>query len=46
MNLSDNNGLNFYNFDDIENEMTFKKKYSQTLNSLPITQKNGRLNCR
>ncbi|ABX09646.1 heme oxygenase (biliverdin-producing) [Prochlorococcus marinus] len=39
MNLSDNNGLNFYNFDDIENEMTFKKKYSQTLNSLPITQK-------
>ena len=39
LNLSGNNGLNFYEFELIEDEKVFKEKYSQTLNQLPINQK-------
>ena len=38
MNLPDQNGLRFYEFNNINDEKAFKNKYSQTLNSLPIDQ--------
>ncbi len=38
MNLSEHDGLRFYEFDLISDEKAFKKKYSQTLDSLPINQ--------
>ncbi len=38
LNLSDNGGLSFYNFDLINDEKEFKQQYSQTLNSLKIDQ--------
>ncbi len=38
MNLNDNNGLNFYEFNNIPDEKEFKKNYTRTLNSLPIDQ--------
>ncbi len=43
MNLPDNNGLHFYEFDTINNEKEFKEKYSRTLNSLPIDQEMANL---
>ncbi len=39
MNLSGDDGLNFYKFDLITDEKSFKLKYSETLNTLPIDQK-------
>ena len=38
MNLSDGNGLSFYEFERIDDKQGFKNRYSQTLNSLPIDQ--------
>ncbi len=38
LNLNDSNGLNFYEFDLIDDEKKFKKFYSSTLNQLPIDQ--------
>ncbi len=38
MNLSEHDGLRFYEFDEIDDEKAFKQKYSETLNSLPIDQ--------
>ena len=38
MNLSDEDGLSFYEFDSIPDEKLFKKGYSETLDSLPIDQ--------
>jgi len=38
LNLDGNNGLNFYEFENIDDEKKFKKEYSETLNQLPITQ--------
>ncbi len=38
MNLPEQDGLRFYEFDRIEDERVFKKQYSATLNALPITQ--------
>ncbi len=38
MNLSDHDGLRFYEFDLIQDEKHFKKRYSATLDSLPINQ--------
>jgi len=38
MNLPEHDGLRFYEFDLIENEKVFKKRYSATLDSLPINQ--------
>ena len=38
LNLKDSNGLNFYEFDLIDDEKKFKKSYSSTLNQLPIDQ--------
>ena len=39
MNISGDNGLKFYEFDQIKDPKEFKLKYSQILNSLPIDQK-------
>ncbi len=39
MKLNDNNGLRFYDFDQIIDQKEFKSRYSKTLNSLPIDQK-------
>ena len=38
LNLKDDNGLNFYEFQLIKDEKLFKKTYSETLNNLPIDQ--------
>ena len=38
MNISGDNGLRFYEFDQIKDPKEFKLKYSETLNSLPIDQ--------
>ena len=38
MNLKENNGLHFYEFELIDDEKAFKAKYSQTLDNLPIDQ--------
>ena len=38
LNLQGAKGLNFYEFDMIEDEKKFKESYSQTLNQLPIDQ--------
>ena len=38
MNLEDNEGLNFYNFEQIKDEKAFKIKYKSTLDTLPIDQ--------
>ena len=38
MNISGDNGLKFYDFDEIKDPKEFKLKYSRTLNSLPIDQ--------
>ena len=38
LNLNGNNGLNFYEFKQIDDEKKFKEEYSQTLNKLPINQ--------
>ena len=38
LNLEGNNGLNFYEFENIDDEKKFKEIYSKTLNQLPITQ--------
>ncbi len=38
MNLSENQGLHFYEFNLIEDEKAFKKEYCTILNSLPIDQ--------
>ena len=38
LNLQDNNGLNFYDFNMIDDEKKFKESYSKVLNSLPIDQ--------
>ena len=43
MNLSDHDGLRFYEFDLIQDEKAFKKKYSSTLDSLPINQQTADL---
>ncbi len=43
MNLNDKDGLNFYEFPLIDDQKTFKGKYSETLNSLPIDQKTADL---
>ena len=39
LNLDGNNGLNFYEFENIDDEKKFKEMYSNTLNQLPINQK-------
>tara|TARA_Y100001933_G_scaffold251500_1_gene289283 strand:- start:49 stop:759 length:711 start_codon:yes stop_codon:yes gene_type:complete len=39
LNLKSDEGLNFYEFNLIEDEKLFKKSYSETLNKLPIDQK-------
>ena len=39
MNLSDDEGLNFYIFEDIKDEKEFKINYRKTLDNLPIDQK-------
>ena len=39
LNLRGDDGLNFYEFKLIEDEKSFKKSYSETLNKLPIDQK-------
>ena len=39
LNLNGDEGLNFYEFQLIEDEKLFKKSYSETLNKLPIDQK-------
>ncbi len=38
MNLDEHEGLRFYEFESIPDEKLFKKKYSETLDSLPIDQ--------
>ena len=38
LNLEGNNGLNFYEFENIDDDKKFKEKYSETLNQLPIDQ--------
>tara|TARA_B100000902_G_scaffold236839_1_gene224337 strand:- start:3234 stop:3944 length:711 start_codon:yes stop_codon:yes gene_type:complete len=38
LNLDGNNGLNFYEFENIDDEKKFKEEYSETLNKLPINQ--------
>jgi len=38
MNLSDNKGLHFYQFDQITDQKDFKDKYKNNLDSLPIDQ--------
>ena len=38
LNLDGNNGLNFYEFENIDDEKKFKEEYSETLNQLPINQ--------
>ena len=38
LNLDGNNGLNFYEFENIDDDKKFKEKYSETLNKLPIDQ--------
>ncbi|WP_320666826.1 heme oxygenase (biliverdin-producing) [Prochlorococcus sp. MIT 1307] len=38
MNLPEQDGLRFYEFDSIDDEKGFKKQYSATLDSLPINQ--------
>ncbi len=38
LNLEGNNGLNFYEFEFIDDEKKFKESYSNTLNQLPIDQ--------
>ncbi len=38
MNLSENDGLHFYEFSQINDEKDFKEKYRQTLDTLPIDQ--------
>tara|TARA_B100000579_G_C22730152_1_gene803786 strand:+ start:256 stop:966 length:711 start_codon:yes stop_codon:yes gene_type:complete len=38
LNLEGNNGLNFYEFENIDDEKKFKEEYSKTLNELPINQ--------
>ena len=38
LNLNDSNGLNFYEFNLIDDEKKFKEKYTNTLNKLPIDQ--------
>jgi heme oxygenase (biliverdin-producing, ferredoxin) len=38
MNLSDGQGTNFYEFQDIPDEKAFKTKYRQRLNDLPVDQ--------
>jgi len=38
LNLDGNNGLNFYEFENIDDDKKFKEKYSETLNQLPIDQ--------
>ena len=38
MNLPEHDGLRFYEFDQIEDEKAFKRKYSETLDALPIDQ--------
>ncbi len=43
MNLSDDQGLNFYEFTRIEDAKLFKLDYSHTLNTLPINQKTADL---
>ena len=39
LDLNGNNGLNFYEFEMIDDEKKFKENYSNTLNELPINQK-------
>ena len=39
MNLKDNEGLNFYIFEEINDEKEFKMNYRKTLDNLPIDQK-------
>ncbi len=43
MNLPEQDGLRFYEFDRIKDEKAFKRKYSATLDSLPITQSTAEL---
>ena len=38
LNLHGDNGLNFYDFELIDDEKKFKEQYSETLNKLPINQ--------
>jgi len=38
LNLDGNNGLNFYEFEKIDDEKKFKEDYSKALNKLPINQ--------
>ena len=38
LNLDGDNGLNFYEFKNIDDEKKFKEEYSKTLNQLPINQ--------
>ena len=38
LNLDGNNGLSFYEFENIDDEKQFKEEYSKTLNQLPINQ--------
>ena len=38
LNLNDNKGLSFYDFDMIDDDKKFKENYSKTLNGLPINQ--------
>nr|YP_010835309.1 heme oxygenase [Cryptomonas gyropyrenoidosa]WFQ82984.1 heme oxygenase [Cryptomonas gyropyrenoidosa] len=37
MNLPNEQGLSFYNFDDIDDEQAFKQHYKKALNSLPLS---------
>ena len=43
MNLNDDEGLNFYDFDEINDEKAFKTSYSERLDSLPIDQETADL---
>ncbi|WP_269621930.1 heme oxygenase (biliverdin-producing) [Prochlorococcus marinus] len=43
MNITGENGLKFYDFDQINDQKEFKLKYSQTLNLLPIDQETADL---
>ena len=38
LNLNGDNGLSFYEFENIDDEKQFKEEYSKTLNQLPINQ--------
>ena len=38
LNLNGDNGLSFYEFENIDDEKEFKEEYSKTLNQLPINQ--------